>query len=296
MRASAPTYDSSSATASGACSAMRPPPRRGSSSNGATVSCPAGVDQQPCATSLRRPPLSWTTPYPQAAVPGSMPTTFTRESYGPDRTNPVQAATRCGTLADSARSGERTLAQPSVSGRGHWPRAVAVAQVVAARTVGAFTAAVTVAAATAGCSNGDHPRTAAEASFLARANAICRSSLAAAPPTPTPTKTVAEAIRAGRDTPAARAFILRFVSYALAVGEPMQRRFRQLYPPAAFRNDVRRINRLDDEQSAKLLLMRQDAIAGHIGAAATVHQTDHADAVEVARLNEKLGLNSCARR
>ena len=91
-------------------------------------------------------------------------------------------------------------------------------------------------------------------------------------------------------------FILRFVSYALAVGEPMQRRFRQLYPPAAFRNDVRRINRLDDEQNAKLLLMRQDAIAGHIGAAATVHQTDHADAVEVARLNEKLGLNSCARR
>ena len=110
-------------------------------------------------------------------------------------------------------------------------------------------------------------------------------------------ETVAEAIPAGRDTPPARVLhhALR-QRRASAVGEPMSARFRQLYPPAAFRNDVRRINRLDDEQNAKLLLMRQDAIAGHIGAAATVHQTDHADAVEVARLNEKLGLNSCARR
>src|SRR5262249_1876660 len=89
MRASAPTNDSSSATASGACSAMSASTASWIVFKRRTVSCPAGVDQQPCATSLRRPPLSWTIPYPQAAVPGSMPTTFTRESYGPDRPNPV---------------------------------------------------------------------------------------------------------------------------------------------------------------------------------------------------------------
>jgi hypothetical protein len=94
MRASAPTYDSSSATASGACSAMSPATASWIVFKRRTVSWPAGVDQQPCATSLRRPPLSWTIPYPQAAVPGSMPTTFTAESYGPDRTNPVRAVTQ----------------------------------------------------------------------------------------------------------------------------------------------------------------------------------------------------------
>src|SRR6266516_4815558 len=97
MRASAPTYDSSSATASGACSLMRAATASWIVFKRTTVSSPAGVDQQPCATSLRRPPLSWTTPYPQAAVPGSMPTTFTSESYGPGRTNPVPTATGCGT-------------------------------------------------------------------------------------------------------------------------------------------------------------------------------------------------------
>src|SRR5438270_12698373 len=35
---------------------------------------------------LRRPPLSWTIPYPHAAVPGSMPTTFTARGYGRRRT------------------------------------------------------------------------------------------------------------------------------------------------------------------------------------------------------------------
>src|SRR5438477_2305052 len=97
MRASAPTYDSSIATASGACSAMSTATASWIVFKRRTESCPAGVDQQPCATSLRRPPLSWTTPYPQAAVPGSMPTTFTSESYGPDRTIPVQALTGCPT-------------------------------------------------------------------------------------------------------------------------------------------------------------------------------------------------------
>ena len=96
MRASAPTYDSSSATASGSCSAMSSATASWIVFKRRTTSCPAGVDQQPCATSLRRPPLSWTIPYPQAAVPGSMPTTFTAESYGPGRTNPVRAATGCG--------------------------------------------------------------------------------------------------------------------------------------------------------------------------------------------------------
>src|SRR5690348_2122092 len=89
MRASAPTYDSSSATASGACSAVSAATASWIVFKRRTVSCPAGVDQHPCATSLRRPPLSWTTPYPQAAVPGSMPTTFTKGRYGPGRTNPV---------------------------------------------------------------------------------------------------------------------------------------------------------------------------------------------------------------
>src|SRR5438270_9235200 len=97
MRASAPTYDSSSATASGTCSAMSAATASWIVFKRMTVSWPAGVDQQPWATSLRRPPLSWTTPYPQAAVPGSMPTTFTSDSYGPDRTIPVQALTRCRT-------------------------------------------------------------------------------------------------------------------------------------------------------------------------------------------------------
>src|SRR5256885_2993330 len=88
MRASAPAYDSSSATASGACSAMSVATASWIVFKRTTVSSPAGVDQQPCATSLRRPSLSWTIPYPQAAVPGSMPTTFTTESYGPGRTSP----------------------------------------------------------------------------------------------------------------------------------------------------------------------------------------------------------------
>src|SRR5438552_18791840 len=94
MRASAPTYDASRATATGACSLMSAATASWIVFKRSTVSCPAGVDQQPCATSLRRPPLSWTTPYPQAAVPGSMPTTFTKGSYGPGRTNPVRAVTQ----------------------------------------------------------------------------------------------------------------------------------------------------------------------------------------------------------
>src|ERR1700758_1296873 len=76
MRASAPTYDSSRATASGAWVAI-------SSSTPAKIVCSrastrseASVRHQPWHVALRRPSLSWTIPYPQAAVPGSMPNTF----------------------------------------------------------------------------------------------------------------------------------------------------------------------------------------------------------------------------
>src|SRR6185503_11764198 len=131
MRASAPTYDSSSATASGACSAMSAATASWIVFKRRTVSCPAGVDQQPCATSLRRPPLSWTTPYPQAAVPGSMPTTFTTESYGPDRTNPMRALTGC--VGSTQRAGERTLAQPSDTPLGGDPDRTPHPQETAAR-------------------------------------------------------------------------------------------------------------------------------------------------------------------
>ena len=44
------------------------------------------VRQHPPARRLRRPPLSWTIPYPHAAVPGSMPRTFTGRGYGAART------------------------------------------------------------------------------------------------------------------------------------------------------------------------------------------------------------------
>ena len=77
MRASAPTYDSSSATASGACSAISSAtPSKIVSSRSSTRSR-AGVRQHPWQVALRRPSLSWTIPYPHAAVPGSMPRTFT---------------------------------------------------------------------------------------------------------------------------------------------------------------------------------------------------------------------------
>src|SRR3954452_621562 len=122
MRASAPTYDSSRATASGACSLMSAATASWIVFKRRTVSCPAGVDQHPCATSLRRPPLSWTTPYPQAAVPGSMPTTFTKGSYGPGRTNPVQAVTRCGTPAPAwvCEAGAHLGCSPLLAGRRAW--------------------------------------------------------------------------------------------------------------------------------------------------------------------------------
>src|SRR6187200_1937951 len=46
----------------------------------------ADVRQHPDATAWRRPSLPWTSPYPHAAVPGSMPRTFTYGSYAGVRT------------------------------------------------------------------------------------------------------------------------------------------------------------------------------------------------------------------
>src|SRR5262245_23706724 len=46
----------------------------------------ADVRQQPDSPARRRPSLSWTIPYPHAAVPGSMPRTFTYGSYAGVRT------------------------------------------------------------------------------------------------------------------------------------------------------------------------------------------------------------------
>src|SRR5256885_3696347 len=49
---------------------------------------PARVLHHPWSMALRRPSLSWTIPYPHAAVPGSMPMTFTRSGYAGGRTYP----------------------------------------------------------------------------------------------------------------------------------------------------------------------------------------------------------------
>src|SRR3954464_12676912 len=46
----------------------------------------AGVCHQPNSTALRRPPSAWTIPNPHAAVPGSIPRTFTHRGYAQERT------------------------------------------------------------------------------------------------------------------------------------------------------------------------------------------------------------------
>ena len=78
MRASAPTYDSSRATASGSCSAISSWTPVKIVSSRASSRARGDVRHQPWHVALRRPSLSWTIPYPQAAVPGSIPRTFTR--------------------------------------------------------------------------------------------------------------------------------------------------------------------------------------------------------------------------
>ena len=77
MRASAPTNDSSSATASGSCSAMSCCTPAKIAISLASSRSRADVRQWPDSTARRRPALPWTIPYPHAAVPGSMPRTFT---------------------------------------------------------------------------------------------------------------------------------------------------------------------------------------------------------------------------
>jgi hypothetical protein len=158
----------------------------------------------------------------------------------------------------------------------------------------AFIAGASITILTVGCGNSGQHRTSEEAAFIARANAICRTGLAGAPSVPTPTQPVADAMRSGRDTPAARSYLLRWVSTTLAVGEPAQRRFRQLRPPAAFRSDIRRIDTLGDEQRINLLRMRKDAIVGNVGAAVTIYQAVVAEANATARINRKLGLQACS--
>src|SRR5213596_1197502 len=46
----------------------------------------ARVCHHPCSMARRRPSLSWTIPYPHAAVPGSIPRTLTAKGYGGCRT------------------------------------------------------------------------------------------------------------------------------------------------------------------------------------------------------------------
>src|SRR4051812_13395377 len=50
---------------------------------------PAGVFHQSNSTALSRFPLPWTIAYPHAAVPGSIPRTFTSRSYEGGRTFPA---------------------------------------------------------------------------------------------------------------------------------------------------------------------------------------------------------------
>src|SRR5262249_11777622 len=77
MRASAPTYDSSRATASGTCRRISSDTPSKIVSRRRSTRSRADVRHHPWHVALRRPSLSWTIPYPHAAVPGSIPRTFT---------------------------------------------------------------------------------------------------------------------------------------------------------------------------------------------------------------------------
>ena len=78
IRASAPTYDSSIATASGSCRAMSSATSSWIRLSRAAAASRGEVSHQPYSTALRRPPSPVATmPKPHAAVPGSMPRTFT---------------------------------------------------------------------------------------------------------------------------------------------------------------------------------------------------------------------------
>ncbi len=86
MRASAPTKDSSRTTASGSCRSMSSAIASWICFKRSSGRSLAGVCHQPNSTALRRPPLAWTIPYPHAAVPGSIPRTFTHRGYARERT------------------------------------------------------------------------------------------------------------------------------------------------------------------------------------------------------------------
>src|SRR5258708_35929488 len=132
MRASAPTDDCSRATASGPCSLISSPTPSKIVSTRSSTRSRAFVRHHPWHSSLRRPSLSWTIPYPHAAVPGSMPRTFTPQGYGPLRTflllhdldvsaderrrllvDPTLAAVRAGVLRmGECRPGRKPDARP----------------------------------------------------------------------------------------------------------------------------------------------------------------------------------------
>jgi len=86
MRASAPTNDSSSTTASGSCRSMSSAIASWICFKRSSGRSLAEVCHHPNSTALRRPPLAWTIPYPHAAVPGSIPRTFTHRGYARERT------------------------------------------------------------------------------------------------------------------------------------------------------------------------------------------------------------------
>src|SRR6266542_1859149 len=86
VRASTPTKDSSRTTASGRCSSMSAATASKIVFSRSSGRSAAAVFHHPWSMALRRPSLSWTIPYPQEAVPGSMPMTFTVRGYGPHRT------------------------------------------------------------------------------------------------------------------------------------------------------------------------------------------------------------------
>src|SRR3990172_12815630 len=117
MRASAPTKDSSSATASGSCSATSSWTPLKIVSNRAAGRSRADVCHWPWAIARRtvpplRPSPVWTIPYPHAAVPGSMPRTFTYRRYWGPRTSTLRdpPGSRRSALAVLGRPGAQSLA------------------------------------------------------------------------------------------------------------------------------------------------------------------------------------------
>ena len=81
------------------------------------------VRQHPKASALRRPSLSWTIPYPHAAVPGSMPRTFTSEGTDDDSRsdviprNPPPLRPRTSSARAARRPGRGSRSSARIRGR-----------------------------------------------------------------------------------------------------------------------------------------------------------------------------------